>query len=55
MALIEDVSIGFAAKSWICSICENDIRSGECKHWPGLSYNDKDEEVKRVEHNVLHG
>jgi len=44
---IEDVSIGFAAKSWICSICENDIRSDECKHWPGLSYNDKDEEVKK--------
>ena len=44
---IEDVSIGFAAKSWICSICENDIRSGECKHWPGLRYNDKDEEVKK--------
>jgi len=44
---LEDVSIGFAAKSWICSICDNDIRSGECKHWPGLSYNDKDEEVKK--------
>ena len=43
---IEDVSIGFAAKRWECSICHNDIRSADCAHWPGKRYNDKNEEVE---------
>ncbi len=40
---VEDVSIGFAAKRYECSICQNDIRSTDCPHWPGKKYNDKDE------------
>lgn len=44
---LEDVSIGFAAKRWECSICKNDIRDLKCKHWPGKRYNNKDEEVEK--------
>lgn len=36
---IFDVSIGFNANSWKCSICNNDIRDWEhCSHWPGRTY-----------------
>lgn len=31
-------SIGFSAKTMKCSICENDIRSWDCCHWPGKEY-----------------
>lgn len=44
---IEDVSIGFAAKRYECSICHNDIRSPDCPHWPGKKYNDKNEEDEK--------
>jgi hypothetical protein len=34
-----DVSIGFNASSWKCSICENDIRDyHKCPHSPGREY-----------------
>ncbi len=43
----EDVSIGFSAKRFECSICGNDIRNyAKCKHIPGKRYNEKDEEVE---------
>ena len=42
----EDVSIGFSAKRWECSICGKDIRNMDCPHWPGKRYNDKGEEVE---------
>jgi hypothetical protein len=50
---IFDVSIGFNAASWKCSICENDIRDWRsCSHFPGEKYivnrNGKDEVEKCV-------
>ena len=42
--ITEDVSIGFAANRYECSICHKDIRELDCPHWPGKKYNDKNEE-----------
>lgn len=35
----EDVSVGFIAGSYLCDICNNDIRSWNCDHIPGRVYN----------------
>jgi len=40
----EDVSIGFSAKKFECSICGKDVRSMDCSHYPGKKYNDKGKE-----------
>jgi hypothetical protein len=50
---IFDVSVGFNASSWKCSICGNDIRDWQsCSHFPGEKYivdrNGKDEVEKCV-------
>jgi hypothetical protein len=38
-SMSEDVSVGFLSKKFICDICNNDIRSEKCRHWPGMRYN----------------
>ena len=35
----EDVSVGFIAGSYLCDICNNDVRSWSCNHVPGRVYN----------------
>ena len=45
--ITEDVSIGFSAKRYECSICHNDVRSLKCAHWPGKKYDDKDKESEK--------
>lgn len=39
LGMSEDVSVGFIANKFICDLCENDIRSTKCSHWPGMRYN----------------
>jgi len=55
---IFDVSIGFSAKSWKCSICGNDIRNYmQCPHIPGRVYEVEGEDgvLRNVECNVIVG
>jgi hypothetical protein len=37
--LVRDVSVGFYGGSIRCSICDRDIYSWDCSHWPGHTYN----------------
>jgi hypothetical protein len=39
MSMSEQVSVGFLAKKYVCRLCQNDIRSPACAHWPGRRYN----------------
>lgn len=39
LGMSEDVSVGFVSNKFICDICENDVRSTKCSHWPGVRYN----------------
>lgn len=36
--LVRDVSVGFYGGSIRCSVCQRDIYSYECSHWPGHTY-----------------
>jgi hypothetical protein len=36
-----DVSVGIGWTFSECSICQNDIRSSKCEHWPGQTYDGK--------------
>ena len=35
---VNDVSVGFFGHDEICNLCEEELWSGSCFHWPGLSY-----------------
>lgn len=55
---IFDVSIGFNASSWTCSICGNDIRDYmKCSHYPGETYEVKgnDGVTRQLECSVIAG
>ena len=36
--LVSDVSVGFYGYEERCNICESELWSGSCRHWPGLKY-----------------
>jgi len=42
-----DVSVGIHATFYQCNLCGHDVRTWECKHWPGMEF-----EVKVDEHTV---
>jgi hypothetical protein len=44
---IFDVSIGFSAEEFKCSCCGNDIRSWDCPHYPGKTYEIEEDGVVR--------
>lgn len=55
---IFDVSVGFNAKTWKCSICGHDIRNYmKCPHFPGRTYEieDDDRTIRNVKCTVIVG
>lgn len=44
----EDVSVGFIAGSYLCDICNNDVRSWSCSHVPGRVYNLSEDPEKPI-------
>lgn len=44
----EDVSVGFMAGSYLCDICNNDVRSWSCSHVPGRVYNLSEDPEKPI-------
>lgn len=45
--LVRDVSVGFYGGRAICDLCGADF--WECRHWPGLKYEEKDGDTVRTE------
>lgn len=49
LSMSEQVSVGFVAKKTTCRLCQQDIRSSKCSHWPGGRYNMGTEEEPKFE------